>query len=399
MLKRILTEQLVPGMYIVDSGLPWLENPYLFSAELEVTAEIIEKIQQEGYTEVFIDTERGQPGASAAYADDSEFAATLADSVPAGNGVPNVPLSEEIDAAKATYVGAFNQAKSFMDGIRRGGKVDLNNAKPLVGEMLKSLGRNPDALLGLCKLRSQDDYTYTHCINVAVLSVMFAKHMGFLPEVQQTAGLAGVFHDLGKALIPLRILNAPRKLSDEEFAIMRKHPALSYDLVRKTSGFEQDVVLGVYEHHERFNGQGYPRGIAGDEISPLWRVLAVADVYDALSSVRPYKQSMLAHRVLGVMYQMRGEDFYPGYVENFIRMLGIYPVGSVVKLEDGRQGVVSGSNSEAPTKPRVLVMRDKKGQPLRPAEYNIRLGECPPIQRCLAAGESSIDPAKALGIS
>jgi HD-GYP domain-containing protein (c-di-GMP phosphodiesterase class II) len=393
MLKKISTEQLVPGMYIADSGMSRLENPYLYYAETDATAELSNRILRSGFTEVFIDTERCRPGL---IAEDAGLAAA-----PTGGGayaVPDIPITVEMQAAKATYSGALNQAKTFMDSIRNGNTPELRQAEPLVDEMLQSLGRNPDALLSLCKLRAQDNYTYTHCINVAVLGIMFAKHMGFSTNVQHATGMAGLFHDLGKSLVPLEILNAPRDLSADEFAVLREHPGMGYDLVKQISGLPPEVSLGVYDHHERSKGHGYPRGLSAGDISPAGRILAVADVYDALSSRRPYKDAVMPHRVLGIMYQNRNKDFYPGYVEHFVRLLGIYPVGSVVELEDGRQGVVSGSNSAAPTRPKVLIMLAKDGTPLKPEEKDINLGECPPIRTCLPAGASSIDPAKAFNL-
>ena len=400
MLKKISTKQLAPGMYIADSGIPWIDNPYLYSAECEATPALIAQILSDGYREVFIDPARSRaesltqdPGNVA-----QEFGEALAEAPEAEYSAADIPITAEMESAKSTYVRALDQVKLYMDGIRKGDNIDLLKASPVVDEMLKSLGRNPDALLGLCKLRTQDDYTYGHCVNVAVLSVMFAKHMGFPHEIQFASGMAGIFHDLGKALVPLEILNAPRNLSEEEFVILRKHPRLGYEQVKKTPGFNQDILMGIYDHHERFNGTGYPRGISGEAISVTGRILALADVYDALSSSRPYKEAILPHRVLGIMYQMRGEDFFPGYMEHFIRMLGIYPVGSVVELEDGRVGVVSSSNNATPTRPKVLIVRTRDGKPLLPQEKDISTGECPPIQRCLTAEESSVDPAKALNV-
>jgi HD-GYP domain-containing protein (c-di-GMP phosphodiesterase class II) len=311
---------------------------------------------------------------------------------------PKVAILAEMPAAKATYTDALVLSQVFIDGIRRGENVDLIKAKPLVENMIKSLGRNSDALMALCKLRSKDDYTYSHSVNVSVLGLMFARHMGFSHEQQLQTGMAGLYHDLGKSLIPLNVLNAPRSLTEEEFALLRKHPRLGYEQVKKTPGFSQEILMGIYDHHERYNGGGYPRGVAGDAISLTGRVLGIADVYDALSSTRSYKEAVLPHRVLGIMYQMRSEDFFPGYMEQFIRMLGIYPVGSVVELQDGHVGVVSGSNKATPTKPRVLIIRDKEGKLLQPYECDTSTGQCSPVQRCLTAAENPIDPAKVLGV-
>lgn len=405
MLKKISTKKLVPGMFVVDSGINWLDNPYLYSADVLVTDELIESILGEGYQEVFIDTERCEKDSLGQYKEiTEEFGEVLADAeAPAEREhtrrVIDTSLAVEMPAAKDTYANAVELSRNYMDGIRRGDNVDLHKSKSLIDSVMASLGRNPDALMGLCKLRDADDYTYTHSVNVSVLAMMFAKYMNFPHNVQHAVGMAGMFHDLGKALVPIELITAPRQLSDEEFAILRKHPRLGYEHVKKTPGFTQDILLGIYDHHERFNGSGYPRGISGDTISLTGRILAMVDVYDALSSRRPYKEAMLPHKVLGIMYQMRGEDFYPGFMEHFIRMLGIYPVGSVVQLETGETGVVSSANQGKPTKPKVLVLLNAKQQRVQPLEIDTSRRGFPQIIRCLTEGESPIDAGKALNIN
>lgn len=404
MLKKISTKKLVAGMYIVDSGISWLENPYLYSADIVATDELIESLLGEGYQEVFIDTERSAEESLGGEAEleaelEAEFGELLEDSSPPLEYVPaETSLAVEMPAAKAAYTNAIELSHIYMDGIRRSDNVDLHKAKSLVDSVLASLARNPDALIGLCKLRDTGDYTYTHSVNVSVLAMMFAKYMNYPHNVQHAVGMAGIFHDLGKALVPIELINAPRQLTDEEFAILRKHPRLGYEHVKKTPGFTQDVLLGIYDHHERFNGSGYPRGISGDTISLTGRILAMVDVYDALSSRRPYKEAMLPHKVLGIMYQMRGEDFYPGFIEHFIRMLGVYPVGSVVQLQTGEIGVVSASSRGKPNKPKVLVLQNADQKPISPREIDTAEAGSPSVIRCLSEGESPIDPGKALKI-
>lgn len=400
MLKKISTKKLVPGMFIADSGINWLDNPYLYSTEGLATEELVESILGEGYQEVFIDTERS---AKESLGDsvllEAEFGEVLKDSDEPVESLPaESSLAVEMPAAKAAYSSAIELSRVYMDGIRRGDNVDLHKAKGLVDSLMGSLARNPDALIGLCKLRDTDDYTYAHSVNVAVLAMLFAKFMQYPYSVQHAVGMSGIFHDLGKALVPIELINAPRQLTDEEFAILRKHPRLGYEQVKKTPGFTQDILLGIYDHHERFNGSGYPRGISGDTISLTGRILAMVDVYDALSSRRPYKEAMLPHKVLGIMYQMRDEDFYPGFMEHFIRMLGIYPVGSVVQLETGETGVVTSASQGKPTKPKVLVVQNSYKGPVKPFEIDTGRPGFPQVTRCLTDDETSIDPGKVLNI-
>ncbi|MCL1915971.1 MAG: HD-GYP domain-containing protein [Desulfovibrionaceae bacterium] len=387
--KKISTAQLVPGMYIINSGATWKDNPYLYSREGVATEALIEKILHDGYTEVVIDQDRSEAeeaSASAEEADDLE-----------GFVLPAHALSAEWTSAKGVYMEALDLSRGMMDHIRRGDKVDLHKGKVLVESLLQSITRNPDAMLALAKLRDADEYTYSHSINVSVLGLAFAKHLNFSRQLQFEVGLSGFFHDLGKALVPEEVLNAPRQLTEAEFAILRKHPRLGYEYVKKTPGFTNEVLMGIYDHHERFDGKGYPRSLPGDQISHAGRVLAVVDVYDALSSRRPYKQAMLPYKVLGTMYQMRSEDFFPGLMENFIRMLGVYPTGSVVEVSGGDIGVVTASNPHQPTKPKVLLLLDKDRKRLADIqEIDTSLRGAPMVTRAMDDGEIRINPAKLL---
>ncbi len=399
MAKKIPTNQLVPGMYVVNTGVSWRDNPYLFSTEGPLSSAAISKLLQDGYLEVFIDPDRSVPdSANSAEAVESTFGESVQDMEVQDFEPPVTSLAAEMPAAKEAYVNAIEMSKIFMDGIRRGDSVELYKAKGPVEGIISSVNRNPDALLSLCKLRDLDEYTYSHSVNVSVLAVMFAKHMSFTHKVLFEVGMAGMFHDLGKAMVPIELLNAPRELSEEEFTILRRHPRLGYEHVKKTPGFTQDILLGIYDHHERFDGSGYPRGVSGDKISLTGRILAMMDVYDALSSRRPYKLAMLPHKVLGIMYQMRFTDFYPGFMEQFIRMLGIYPVGSVVEVEGGFIGIVTSSNKAKPTKPKVLLVQTVDNKNIQPNEIDTGEDGAPSITRCLGEGERPFDPGKILNV-
>ncbi|MCL1889135.1 MAG: DUF3391 domain-containing protein [Desulfovibrionaceae bacterium] len=392
--KKIPTTQLVPGMFIINSGATWKDNPYLYSREGVATEALIEKILHDGYTEVVIDLDRdkagGAGGASGAKARNEDFGEE--DWV-----LPEHAMSAEWPTANSVYMEALDFSKAMLGGIRRGEKVDLHKGKALVTSLLQSVTRNPDALLALAKLRDADEYTYSHSINVSVLALAFAQHMNFPPSLQFEVGLSGLFHDLGKALVPEEVLNAPRALTEAEFAILRKHPRLGYEYAKKTPGLTNEVLMGIYDHHERFDGKGYPRSLPGDQISHAGRVLAVVDVYDALSSRHPYKQAMLPYKVLGIMYQMRSEDFFPGLMENFIRMLGIYPAGSVVEISGGGIGLVTASNPQQPTKPKVLMLLDKERKRLADIrEIDTSLRDAPAVIRALDESEIHFNTAKLL---
>lgn len=283
----------------------------------------------------------------------------------------------------------------FVRSLLEGNAVEeqhIEAAQPLVEDMLNSLQRNSNALIGLCKLRLSDNYTYTHCVNVAVFTLAFARGLGVSEDKLQAYGLAGLFHDLGKSMVPQEILNAPRKLNDAEFDIMKTHSSLGYDQLVKLNGVPIEVVQGAHQHHEKYNGFGYPLGLGGEDISMVGRIMSVVDIYDALTSQRVYKPAMPAVKVLGIMYGMREQDFHPGMVENFIRMLGVYPVGSVVELSNKCTAIVSGINNSNGIKPQVAVVKSAKGKPYDPPIV-LELAQEPSmsINRCIPHNKAELD--------
>lgn len=399
MLKKIGTVELKPGMFVVDTGISWLENPYLYAHEGLVGSESdVRRIRDEGYLEVFIDTRRSLFGRDPDGVSDEEIlSGALQQLEDPGVLEPQVPVAEEMRKATVLYDTTVRYARGIMDEMRDKGVVDMSEAEPLVDSMLGSITRNTNALVGLAKLRNVDEYTYTHCINVGLLSMVFGRHLGFGPVTLARLGLAGLFHDLGKARIPDDILKSPRRLSPDEFEVMKGHPGIGFEYMRERGGVPEEVLEGVYEHHEKHNGLGYPRGLRGEQISVAGRILAVVDVYDALTSRRVYKEPMLPHKALSLMYGMRGQDFSPGLVERFIRCLGIYPVGSVVELNTGQRCVVSEANLRNPLQPRVLIVHDSKGRPCAPRPLDLAGQTAVRIATCLDPVGVGIDPGRALG--
>ena len=396
MLQKITTDQLAVGMYVSDVGVSWMKNPYLYSREGRIASEEqLRAIRAEGYRELFIDLTRCDPGCLP-----PDLAALLPGETPEYREPPppTVSLEEELIAAGGIYKDSMFYVHDLMDNMRQG-SFDMPAAEPVVESILQSVDRNADALFGLCKLRQTDSYTYTHCVNVSVLCVMFARAMGAGPDELHAIGMGGLFHDLGKALIPLRILNAPRRLTESEFAVMQRHPSLGFEQLEKVRGVPEDVLRIVIEHHEKYNGQGYPKQLPGTAISFVGKVSAIVDVYDALTSRRVYKEPMSLSKSLGILYSMRGKDLHPGFVEHFIRLLGVYPLGSAVELEDGTRAVVAASTPGKPLLPTVKLVKSRDGKNLSLKEVDLSELGYPPVTRAIGPEELGMDPAKALGIA
>lgn len=397
-MKKIPAAQLRVGMFVVDAGLSWMDYPYLYQEEGEVASqEQIDAIIGEGFDEVFVDPSRG----SYVGLEDEEL---LEDSlfldaddlarIPA----KQVSFKEEMGRARRLYADSLHFAREFLHGARMGYLVDYSQSEKLVESVIDSVMRNEDAIVSLTKLRDFDEYSYTHSINVSVLAVAFGKNLGLSHKMLRALGAAGIFHDLGKAKVPEAILNKPGKLTDGEFEVMKSHPKKGFELLAQQGGAGEDVLLGVLQHHEKHNGRGYPEAASGEEVSVLARIIAVADVYDALTSERVYKKGMLPYKALSLMYSMRGEDFHIGYVERFIKSMGIYPVGSFVRLSSREYAVVSGSNIAAPLYPQIIVVLDYKQRPCTPrsvdlADIRANSEGVLEIIECLNPKSYNIDPA------
>ncbi len=308
-----------------------------------------------------------------------------------------VPFEEEIEAADAVVTGAVEYTRHFMEEVRRGKVVDCREAVPLVDQLIASATRNQSAVISLAKLKVHDEYTFHHCINVAMFSIIFGRSLGLPREAQRVLGLAGIYHDVGKARIPEEILKKPDQLNSEEFTLIKRHAVEGYRVMRDSSMLHHDVLLAIMQHHERHDGQGYPRGLSGQSISPLARVVSLVDVYDALTSNRCYRKASTPTAALGHIYQQQWTHFFPTYVERFIKCIGVFPPGSLVRLTDGSIAVVRSVNPEYSLLPMVSVCLDQQLRRCQPVTIDLaqvraeglNLG----IQGCVDPRPLRIDPA------
>ena len=389
MIKRIRSEDLEVGMFVEDFNTPWMDHPFLTNKKKLKSAKEIALVLEHHIAEVYINTDRGRDSAKGVPV--AEFQAdlrsrmreeVLAEPKPLESGaIPSepaagggTPYDEELRAATKIYGEAKSVVKGLLQDVRLGRSIDGEAAAAAVDSMVDSIFRNREALTSLSRLKSFDDYTFHHSVNVSVLALTLGRDLGMVKGELRRLGIGGMLHDVGKMRVPEAILNKQGRLTEEEFAIMKTHSLHGAKILMDAKGVPGECAAVALNHHERVNGAGYPRGLQGPAIGKFGLIAAIADVYDAITSDRVYQRGMSSHEALQRIYEWSKTDFHPIYVQKFIQCLGIYPTGSAVLLDTGEAGVVCRQNRSHLLRPWVRVVRSALGQPLTEA-FEVDLSE------------------------
>ncbi len=269
-----------------------------------------------------------------------------------------IRTERELPVAKTAYASAKTTVKSIMNGVRLGRMIDMNQARSTVDEVVDSILRNPDALTCLVKLKNKDEYTAEHSLNVCILTATFARHLGHEEADVRQAALCGLLHDVGKARVPDEILNKEGRYTAEELDVMKEHPTHGRDLLMEMDTSDLIAVDVAYSHHERLDGNGYPRGLFGPHISYFSKMVAITDCYDAITSTRVYDGARASMEALDIIYKCRGRQFDAQLAIEFIKCIGIYPPGSIVEFTNGEVGIIVSSQEKNKLRPRVWLVRD-----------------------------------------
>lgn len=369
MKKRIPVEELQFGMFVGGLDRPWLGTPFLYQGFVLRTQQELDELKRH-CREVFIDTEKADPdGLTAAPAGGAPKAASA---LPGTGRVvyrESVEPEAEWPRARESLVGGRAALEDIFQHVQAGSMLESTQARTAVGNMTASMLRNPDALMLFAAMRERGGYQLERSVDVSVYMIAFARFLGMSEEDIELAGLVGLLQDIGMLELPAAMLQKAGRLEPAEYKVVRSHVARGSEILAKTSGLPPAVATLASLHHERYDGSGYLKGLKGDALGVIGAIAGIVDTFDALTVKRPYAEAMSPSNALNLLFRTRSRTFHPVLVEQFIRCVGYFPVGSVVELNSGEVGVVIAQNVEQRLQPKVMVVRDAQGQALRPHKF------------------------------
>ncbi|PWB42111.1 MAG: phosphodiesterase [Rhodocyclales bacterium] len=372
--KKIPVARLEPGMFIHDLNCGWMDHPFLSTRFKLGSEKDLRKIAEAGIREVYIDTDLGRDVSDAPTAAEvcGELDGELQQIAEATAAAPRAATREELGRARKIHSEANLIMRSVMHDVRLGKQVQVEQLEPMVDKMASSILRNSGALLSLARIKNKDEYTFQHSVGVAALLIAFCRGLGLDEATLRQAGIGGMVHDVGKMQTPDRILNKPGKLTEEEFAVMRHHVVASREILEITPNISQTAVQVAAQHHERYDGSGYPNRLKGGEISRFGQMASIIDVYDAITSDRVYHKGMAPTEALRKLFEWSKFHFNPELVHAFARVVGIYPTGALVRLESGRLAVVVEQRESSMLQPLVRVVFDaRRNHYLKPEDVDL----------------------------
>jgi putative nucleotidyltransferase with HDIG domain len=312
--------------------------------------------------------------------------------------VGRLQVEEKVETKN--YRRLYNEAVSVAERVwasaESEGRPDADAGRTVVDSLAEEVSLNRTALLALTALKSYDSYTFTHMVNVSILTMGQARGLGIDGSLLREIGFAALMHDIGKVRTPSEILNKTEKLTDRELEILRRHTVDGAEILRRTPAMPTLAPVVAFEHHLRLDGTGYPVGVSRPELNLGTMLCGIADVYDAMRSQRVYQQAFPTDRILAVLQRNDGKQFDQNLVRRFVQLMGIYPAGNLVRLNSGDIAVVLKVYAPDPYRPRVRLLFDKSGERIqRPVEMNLweaREGEPQSIEAPVDPAQFDVDP-------
>ncbi len=359
MIKKIKIEDLTLGMFIEDFNCSWIDHPF-FTSSLKITNDsMLQKVINAGIRELFIDTDKGLDTPKT-LSEEKQPQPAQPQKAAKAKKKKDVTVGAEINRAIEIKKEARQTITSMMDNIKSGEQVNPDHAENVVENIMTSAFRNQDALISLLRIKSADEYTYMHSISSCVLLVSFSKYLGLDTKLIREVAIGGLLHDVGKMKVPDTILNKPGELSDTEYELMKKHVEYGLEIIEQTPGVSQISKDIVSQHHERLDGTGYPNGLKGSENSKFGQMAAIVDIYDAMTSERCYREKLQPTVVLSKLYDWGKAHFDNDLVKQFIQCVGIYPVGTLIRLKNGFLAVVINRGNKNMLQPVIRIIYNTK---------------------------------------
>jgi HD-GYP domain-containing protein (c-di-GMP phosphodiesterase class II) len=352
-------------MYVAELDRPWTDTPFIFQGFALQTPEQLE-ILKAYCSVVFVDPDR------------AEIISRLADTVPPRTRATVdlgrsgklswtvlTPVEKEYPAAARCYSEADALVGKCVVAVRSAGLLQPRKLSEAVSAITTSVLSNPDAMLLFSRLQEKGDYTQSHALDCAIYMTAFGRFLEMSPDDIVLLGHLGLLQDIGKARLPTPLLEKRGKLTPIEYSLAQRHVEYSEEILRATPGLPRGLADLATLHHERVDGSGYPRGLRGKDIGLMGCIAAIVDTFDALTASRPYAKPVSPSDALKVLYNSRGKLFDSYLVEQFIRCIGVFPVGSTVELNGGELGIVIAQNPVRRLQPRVMVIQDGAGNAMR----------------------------------
>jgi HD-GYP domain-containing protein (c-di-GMP phosphodiesterase class II) len=355
--KKVPVSELRFGMYVAELDRPWTETPFRFQGFVLASEQQLETLRKYCKS-VVVDSERSGTLADAPRPGMQFFGKTV--------HTEKASVEQELGAARAAFANSHTLIQEALASVRVGRTLDAERVRAAVRDLTGSVLRNPDAMMLFAQLREKGEYAVSHSLDVSIYMAAFGRFLQLDQAQIELLAYLGMLQDIGKVRLPKALLEKRGRLSIEEFEQAKLHVNYSVEILRATAGIPIELPRLATLHHERHDGSGYPNRLQGHDIGMIGAIAAIVDTFDAMTVPRPYADAVAPSAAISNLYKWRGVSFDAGLVEQFIRFVGIFPVGSLVELNSGETGVVISQNPEQRLKPRVMVIRDAKGFELRP---------------------------------
>lgn len=410
--KKVRVDELEVGMYVARLDRPWIETPFPLQGFYIKDLSEIDSLRRY-CREVTIDISRGRAraepvdhGAGHAAASQQAKSSAAAPSPATVKVVKpvyktTVSMPQEVVASRELHREFAQSVADVYKKLREGQIPDLEHAREASSRVVESVVRNPDAMVWLSRVRDKDAYSYHHAFRCAIWGTVFGRHLGLSRQALDNLAFGLTLMDVGKAKLPDGLLNKAGLLLPAERIELRKHVDYSLGILSSMPAVPSQVLQMVAEHHERYDGSGYPKQLSGKAISPLGKIAGLVDTYDAMTSERPYARALTSVEAVSRLYELRNTEFQSQLVEEFIQAIGVYPTGTLVHMSNQEVGVVIAQNPERRLRPKLLVLLDADKKSLSRPRYVDMMsvthdsrGEPLRIVTSLLPGSFGVDPAR-----